>query len=142
MDILGVGPLELIFILLITLIVLGPKDMVSAGRTIGRFLRKIVTSPSWTAIQQTSREVRNLPTRLIREAGLEEMKNQLPTPNQIAEDFDFKSISGSMTIDSESDQKPSEDFDSKPDLSAWTTSPESSSTIPKPLKPDQNNSKN
>lgn len=40
MDILGVGPLELIFILLLALIIMGPKDMVKSGRTIGRFLRK------------------------------------------------------------------------------------------------------
>ena len=40
MEILGIGPLELIFILLIALIVLGPGDMVKTGRTIGRFLIK------------------------------------------------------------------------------------------------------
>jgi Sec-independent protein translocase protein TatA len=77
MDILGIGPLELIFILLIALIVLGPKDMVNAGRTAGRFLRKIVTSPTWNMVQQTSRDLRNLPNTLIREAGLEEEAKQL-----------------------------------------------------------------
>ena len=32
MEILGIGPLELFFILIIALIVLGPNDMVKAGR--------------------------------------------------------------------------------------------------------------
>jgi len=72
MDILGVGPLELIFVLIIALIVLGPTDMVKAGRTIGKFLRQIVTSPTWHAVTKTSSELRNLPTKLIRDAGLEE----------------------------------------------------------------------
>jgi Sec-independent protein translocase protein TatA len=36
MDFLGVGPLELLFILLIALIVLGPNDMVKTGRTLGK----------------------------------------------------------------------------------------------------------
>ncbi len=78
MEFLGIGPLELFFIVLIALIVLGPKDMVKAGRTIGRFLRTLVTSPTWRTIQQTSRELRYLPNRLMREAGLEDLKQNLP----------------------------------------------------------------
>jgi Sec-independent protein translocase protein TatA len=72
MDILGIGPLELIFILIIALIVLGPSDMVKAGRTIGRFLRQVVTSSTWRAVTRTSDELRTLPNKLMREAGLEE----------------------------------------------------------------------
>lgn len=72
MDILGIGPLELIFILIIALIVLGPSDMVKAGRTIGKYLRRIVTSPTWRAVTKTSSELRTLPNKLIREAGLED----------------------------------------------------------------------
>ncbi len=75
MEILGIGPLELIFIILIALILLGPKDMAKAGRTIGRFLRRIVTSDEWRTMQQASRELSRLPNRLIRDAGLEEAKN-------------------------------------------------------------------
>jgi hypothetical protein len=70
MEILGVGPLELALILIIALIVLGPKDMVKAGRTMGKFLRKVVMSPTWKAVQQTSRDLKTLPNRLMREAGL------------------------------------------------------------------------
>lgn len=69
MDILGIGPLELFFIVMIALIVLGPKDMVKAGRTIGKNLRKLVTSENWRTIQQASNEIRTLPNRLIREIG-------------------------------------------------------------------------
>ena len=72
MEVLGVGPLELFFILIIALIFLGPRDMVKAGRTLGKYLRKIVMSPTWRMVQQTSQDLRTLPNRLIREAGMEE----------------------------------------------------------------------
>ncbi|RMF44836.1 MAG: hypothetical protein D6755_08750 [Anaerolineae bacterium] len=72
MEFLGVGPLELVFFLLIALILFGPDDMVKAGRTIGRFLRRVVLSEEWRAFNQGLRELRQLPTNLMREAGLEE----------------------------------------------------------------------
>jgi sec-independent protein translocase protein TatB len=69
MEFLGVGPSELVFIVIIALIILGPKDMQKAGRTIGKWLRTIVTSDGWKMFQQTSRELRTLPNRLMRDAN-------------------------------------------------------------------------
>ena len=69
MEILGIGPQELVFIVIIALIILGPKDMQKAGKTIGKWLRNIVTSDGWKVFQQTSHELRRLPTRLMREAN-------------------------------------------------------------------------
>ena len=74
MEILGVGASEFVFILILALIILGPKDMQKAGRTIGKWLRKFVTSDSWRVMRQTSNELRNLPNRLMREAN-EELKD-------------------------------------------------------------------
>jgi Sec-independent protein translocase protein TatA len=71
MEILGVGPSEFVFIVLIALIILGPKDMQKAGKTIGKWMRNIVTSDGWKIFQQTSRELRTLPNRLMREANNE-----------------------------------------------------------------------
>lgn len=75
MEFLGVGPGELAFIVVIALILLGPKDMIAAGRTLGKTLRKIVTSPTWKALRTTGQELQKLPTRLMREAGLDEIKD-------------------------------------------------------------------
>jgi Sec-independent protein translocase protein TatA len=72
MDIFGIGPLEVLFILLIILIVLGPKDLVKAGRTIGHMLRSVVMSDTWRSMQQSIQDVRKLPYQLMREAGMEE----------------------------------------------------------------------
>lgn len=75
MEILGIGTSELLFIVIIALIILGPKDMQKAGKTIGKWLRNVVTSDGWKIFQQTSRELRTLPNKLIREAN--EELNQL-----------------------------------------------------------------
>jgi sec-independent protein translocase protein TatB len=71
MEILGIGAPELVFVIIIALIILGPKDMQKAGRTIGRWLNQLVQSDGWKAFQQTSREIRNLPTNLMRQANTE-----------------------------------------------------------------------
>jgi sec-independent protein translocase protein TatB len=88
MEILGIGPSELLFIVVIALIVLGPRDMQKAGRTIGKWLRKIVTSDGWRLFQQTSREIQTLPNRLMREAALDELRevqNDLRQPLDAAQ---------------------------------------------------------
>ena len=54
MEILGIGPSELLFIVVLALIILGPRDMQKAGRTIGKWLRQLVTSDGWKFFQQTS----------------------------------------------------------------------------------------
>ena len=76
MEILGIGPSELVFIIIIALIVLGPRDMQKAGKTIGRWLNDLVRSDSWKVFQQTSKEIRNLPTKLMREANMEMAETQ------------------------------------------------------------------
>jgi sec-independent protein translocase protein TatB len=73
MEILGIGLPEILFILIIALIVLGPRDMQKAGRTIGVWLNTLVRSEWWRAFRQTSDELRRLPTNLMREANREMM---------------------------------------------------------------------
>jgi Sec-independent protein translocase protein TatA len=124
MEILGIGPLELFFILLIALIVLGPGDMVKAGRTLGRFLRKIVTSPEWRTVQKASRELKYLPNRLMREANLEDLSKDLS---------DINKIGGQIS----SDVKKMEI-----DFTSWTTPPELAGDKLHPVDPDESQSIN
>jgi Sec-independent protein translocase protein TatA len=77
MDIFGIGPTELVFIVLLALILLGPKEMEKTGRTIGRFLRDMTKSEGWRAFRDTSREIRNLPNRLMREANIEDLQKDV-----------------------------------------------------------------
>ncbi len=71
MEVFGVGPSELVFIILLAIIILGPKDMQKAGKTIGRFLNQLVRSDGWKVFQKTSAEIRELPRTLMREANVE-----------------------------------------------------------------------
>ena len=107
MEILGVGPLEFIFILLIALIVLGPTDMVKAGKTIGRFLRRLVISPGWRNFQQASHELRTLPNKLMRDAGLDE---ELEALREISRETSLPRLGNTLqSLDR--------------DISSWTTPP-------------------
>lgn len=108
MDIFGIGPLELLFIVLIILIVLGPNEMVKAARTIGELLRKLVTSEWWRSVKQSIEDVRKLPYTLMRDAGMDE---------------DLKAIdeiTRSARFDLKQDIPDVSDKPSKTDLSAWT----------------------
>ncbi len=90
MSFFGIGPMELIFILIIMILVLGPKNMVESAKKFGVTLRKIVKSPLWATVMDTSREIREIPTRLIREAGIEEdLKNIRTTTNSLKNVGDF-----------------------------------------------------
>lgn len=96
MDILGIGPLELLLVLIVALVVLGPNDMIKAGRTLGKWLRRLVLSPEWRTVQQTSNDLRNLPNKLIREAGLDELKDQMPTAEQIRDGVGYDNLRSEM----------------------------------------------
>ena len=73
MDFLGVGPMELIFIIIIALVLIGPRDIGKFARSAGRFLNRLYKSETWRMLLDTSRTIRHLPERLAREAALEEL---------------------------------------------------------------------
>jgi Sec-independent protein translocase protein TatA len=131
MDFLGIGPLELIFILLLLFILINPKDIQKTGQSIGRTLRKIVTSDQYRVVNQTSKELRNLPNKLIREAGIEETTKDIPNLKEIGEDLNttLKTVGSdlhSTLVDAGTgleqdieDMKPIETEES--DISSWIT---------------------
>jgi Sec-independent protein translocase protein TatA len=80
MEILGIGPLEFLLIALIALIILGPRELQNAAKSLGRGLNKLVKSDVWKDIQQTSEKVKNLPTELMRDAELSELQKSLRQP--------------------------------------------------------------
>ncbi len=84
MEILGVGPSEFVFIVLIAIIVLGPKNIKQAGRTVGHLLNRYVTSDAGKVVANTFKEITNLPQRLMREANLENFEKETDLQNMIA----------------------------------------------------------
>lgn len=75
MEFLGVGPMELFFIIILALIILGPRDMQKAGKTLGRWMNRMVRSDTWKLVRQASNKIKYLPNELMRDAGLEDIKN-------------------------------------------------------------------
>ena len=86
MDFFGIGWLELFFILIIVLLVAGPRDIERGAKGVGRFINKLNRSPSYQAIRRASTELRNLPQRLAREANLEELKQLNQEMQQVKEE--------------------------------------------------------
>jgi Sec-independent protein translocase protein TatA len=74
MNLFGIGLPEILFILFLALLIFGPKDLEKTGKILGKGLNRLIRSDAWRAIQQTGRELRNLPTRLMRESGLDDIK--------------------------------------------------------------------
>ena len=88
MDFLGVGPLELIFVLVVVILVIGPKDIGKTAKTIGRLLNRVYKSDEWRALTEASRTIRTLPNRLAREAELEEVEEIRPSLKGTTEDIE------------------------------------------------------
>ena len=120
MDFLGIGPLEFLFILIIALLIFGPKDVVKAGRSAGRFLRKLVSTEGFQTVQKATTELRNLPNTLMREAGLDEIEEEL---NQIAPP-DFSKITSDI------DEALKDEMGQiQAGMAAWTTPPSSDKQV-------------
>ena len=88
MEILNVGPLEIIIILALMFIFLGPKDMVKTAQGIGRWVRGITTSPMWREVWGISQDIRELPKKLMEDTGLEEALTDVKqTTQEVANEF-------------------------------------------------------
>ena len=120
MDFLGIGPLELLLVLIIVILVFGPEDLAKAGKTIGRFLNKFIRSDGWRAIRDVNREMRDLPNRLVKEAELEDsMKELADLPKQIENEL-------AEDLGETKEELSSTQIGLEEGIKAWTTPPETS----------------
>ena len=72
MRFLGIGLLELLFILILMVIVLGPKGMVKAARELGKLIHQVTHSSLWAEVMHASSELRDIPQKIMHEAGIED----------------------------------------------------------------------
>ena len=73
MDIFGIGLPEIVFILLLVVIIFGPKDLEKMARTIGSGLSRFFKSDTYRDL----RRIGNLPTEIARKVGLDEFRASL-----------------------------------------------------------------
>ena len=86
MKIFNIGPLELILILVVMFILLGPSGMQNTARQVGKWIRQVIRSPMWREIMGYSREIRELPTKIVRDTGLEEDMAEIRKATQATTD--------------------------------------------------------
>ena len=89
MNFLNLGFSEIVFIIIIALIIFGPKNMVKSARDAGVFLRKVVKSPYWQEVWATKRDFDEFPKMLAKEAKLNETLESL--------DHESRNIKGTVS---------------------------------------------
>lgn len=82
MQIFGsIGTSEILFVLILMIILLGPQKMVVGAKDLGKMIHKVTRSQFWKDVKQTSREIRDIPKKIMQEADIEddvkEIKNVL-----------------------------------------------------------------
>ena len=78
MSFLGVGPLELLVVLVIALLVVGPNDLVAFARRMGKWLRRMRHTEAWQGVMRASWELQHWQERLWEESGLQEIRLRQP----------------------------------------------------------------
>jgi Sec-independent protein translocase protein TatA len=72
MEFLNIGGLELVAILVIAFIVLGPDRITKFGKDLGVWVRKLNRNETFRDVVQTTDEIRNYPRKILQDAMLEE----------------------------------------------------------------------
>lgn len=97
MQIFNVGVLELLFILILGFLVLGPQKAVKAARDVGAWIRKTAKSPLWREILNTSNEIRDLPKKIMDDAELQQLISELDLSTQEINDVLARTQSDTKT---------------------------------------------
>lgn len=77
LNIFGIGPLELMGIMVLLLLLFGPKDLVRMARELGSLVNRLTRSEGYQTIQQASQEIRNLPQKILQETELDTVPKEL-----------------------------------------------------------------
>ncbi len=77
MKFFNIGLPELVFLLVIMLVLLGPEGMQDYFKKAGRFVRKVTRSEFWRSSVSTYREVKRYPAQMMKELELEELEKEL-----------------------------------------------------------------
>ena len=86
MQIFNVGILELLFILILAFIVLGPQKAIATARNIGAWVRNLAKLPFWREVVSASNEIRDLPQRIMDDVQLQNLIEELDLTSQEIKD--------------------------------------------------------
>jgi len=127
MQFLGISPTELIFIVIILFIVLGPQDLVKVGSSLGRSIRKLRESGAWKTMTDATRQLRELPQTLARQAGVDELEllgreigAELKEQREKIEELDRQFVAWTRTPERRTPDKPADTPKTRPPLESET----------------------
>jgi len=82
MEILNIGPLELLVILVLAVLLFGPDDLVNFAHKAGRWIYNLRKSELWQEIVGTSKQIQEIPQQIMQEAELEETLKEINALNR------------------------------------------------------------
>lgn len=92
MEIFNIGAGEIILLLVILFVVLGPRDMARTAYKVGSWIRKLVKSPIWAEMMNTSQMLKDIPQELVKNSGLgEDLKDLRQMERNIHQEFEQSS---------------------------------------------------
>lgn len=71
MNFLNLGWSEVILILLLAFIVLGPDKVVKTGQDLGKWIRKVSKDETIREVVRTTNEIKRFPQKILDESGLD-----------------------------------------------------------------------
>lgn len=85
----GIGLPEIVILALISFVVIGPERSRELALTLGRWLRRVITSPWWREFNNVTSALRDLPNTLVRMSELEDSLRQMQTDINQATQIDL-----------------------------------------------------
>lgn len=85
----GLGLPEIIILVLISFVFIGPERSRELAITLGRWLRRVITSAWWREFNQLANSLRDLPNTLVRMSELEDSLRQMKTDLDQATQIDL-----------------------------------------------------
>ena len=129
MQVFNVGVLELLFILVLAFIVLGPKKAITTAGDVGRWIKNLTKSPLWREIITTSNEIREFPKRIMDDVDfqktMEDLDRSTKEINQVLQQAQIETegelVKLQQEIDQEIQQKPGKSVAVAEESSSETT---------------------
>ena len=98
MEILNIGPLELLVILVLAVLMFGPEDIVNFAHKAGRWIYNLRKSELWQEIVGTSKEIQELPQKIMKDAELEETMKEIDALNRSMINSDLSNQAASASL--------------------------------------------
>lgn len=122
MRIFNVGIREILLLMLILLILFGPRQLQENARKLARSIRSFLRSDAWRSFLGVYDDVNNIKDQVIRESGIQEVRDSLRGINRQLDDLDDQIRRSDLSTDMprpeiphpETEQSPNRDHTDEP----------------------------